>query len=101
MRDIATLWSQDENKLKEKQKKGMGDVFLVALGLVTVRVAMLTMIMTVDDQEKPKILSRKLIVLSEVTTHQMIARGEDGRRGEILRDSIGAEIWNNYTRRQR
>ncbi|KAG6476907.1 protein ALP1-like [Zingiber officinale] len=28
-----------------------------------------------------------------------IARGEDGRRGEILRDSIAAQMWNDYITR--
>ena len=29
-----------------------------------------------------------------------IARGEDGRRVEILRDSIAAQMWNDYICRQ-
>ncbi|XP_057760648.1 protein ANTAGONIST OF LIKE HETEROCHROMATIN PROTEIN 1-like [Arachis stenosperma] len=29
-----------------------------------------------------------------------IARGEDGRRGEILRDTIAAKMWNDYIHRQ-
>ncbi|KAG6468783.1 hypothetical protein ZIOFF_073476 [Zingiber officinale] len=28
-----------------------------------------------------------------------IVRGEDGRRGEILRDSIAAQMWNDYITR--
>ncbi|XLR19114.1 hypothetical protein S83_047026, partial [Arachis hypogaea] len=31
-------------------------------------------------------------------SRENIARGEDGRRGEILRDTIAAEMWNDYIR---
>ncbi|XLT56136.1 hypothetical protein HN873_048740 [Arachis hypogaea] len=31
-------------------------------------------------------------------SRENITRGEDGRRGEILRDTIAAEMWNDYIR---
>ncbi|XP_015938048.1 uncharacterized protein LOC107463704 [Arachis duranensis] len=33
-------------------------------------------------------------------SRENIARGEDERRGEILRDTIAAKMWNDYIRRQ-